>query len=211
MPTFKTVRSCAILTLLFGLGPATLLAQTPPKFPPCPTQTKTCNEDLGHDVNNDNTKDGCTKWCTGTPLKFTPDPVQACQNEPLVFNIRVDDAMDSKGNAIQNGGGIVDWGDGSPEQQIPMLNGNIPFNQNLTHPFPSAGTYYPSATVAQQFAYTGAGSCGYRCRSQQTIMAIVYLATSPECATGRFVATPNSKKIAAAESKKFKAMLTRTK
>ena len=187
-----------------------VLAQqgNPPKYPPCPTTTKTCNEDLGHDEHNSNTNDGCIKWCSNTPLKFTPDPIQACAGQSVRgINVRVDGPMDIKGNAVQNGGGMVNWGDGTPENSIPAIAGTVPFNQNFTHTFTAAGTYYPSATVAQQFAYTGAGSCGYRCRSQQAVLAIVYLAHSPECSSGAFKPTPASKKRLSAERKKFKATL----
>lgn len=188
---------------------AIVLAQvgTPPKYATCPTPNHTCDEDLGHDVNNDNTKNGCTKWCSDLPLKLTPDPIQACQGIAVNgINARVDGAMDTKGNAVSNGGGYINWGDGKPEQGIGMASGSIPFNQNFTHTYDAAGTYYPSATVAVQFAYTGAGSCGYRCRSQQADIAIVYLPDSPECATGAFKATSNSEKKKAAELKKFQQL-----
>jgi hypothetical protein len=190
---------------------AMLLAQpgNPPKYPPCPSNGS-CNQSLGNDTHNPNTANGCTGWCSNTPLKFTPDPIWACAGQAVSgINVRVDGAMDTKGNAVANGGGAVNWGDGTSEDSISMNAGPIPFNQNFTHTFSAAGTYYPSATVAQQFAYTGNGSCGYRCRSQQAVMAIVYLADSPECATGVFQATSNSEKRRVKELKKFKALLAK--
>lgn len=189
----------AIGTLLaFGAASAVIvLAQqnTPPKYPTCPTPTHTCNVNWGSDVNNPNTSSGCTKWCSELPLKITPDPIQACAGQAIQgINVRVDGAMDTMGNALENFsmpgnvGGNVNWGDGKPEDNIVINSGAVPFNRNFTHTYDAAGTYYPSATVAQQFKYTGNGSCGYTCRSQQSDIAIVYLANSPKCATGVFEA-----------------------
>jgi hypothetical protein len=209
-----TRRVGAILFTLCVVIVAVTLAQdaTPPKYPPCPTATKTCNEDQGHDVHSSNTHDGCTKWCTNTPLKFTPDPIQACERQAVTgINVRVDARMESQGNAVTSSGGSVNWGDGKPEDPIPVLPGPITFNHNFTHTFDAAGTYYPSATAGIQFAYTGNGSCGYVCRTQQAVMAIVYLSNSPECATGVFKATPDSQKREAEELKKFKATIAAQK
>jgi hypothetical protein len=204
------------LTALGVIGVAVALAQqnTPPRYPTCPTPGHTCDITWGKDVNSDNTKYGCTKWCSDLPLKMTPDPIQACVGQPIQgINVRVDGDMDTMGNALENFslpgnvGGEVDWGDGTPKIGIIINTGPIPFNQNFTHAYQAAGTYYPSATVAQQFRYTGNGSCGYTCRSQQSDIAIVYLANSPECATGVFKATSASEKRKATEIEKFKAML----
>ncbi|MGH9452978.1 MAG: hypothetical protein ACRD2O_03305 [Terriglobia bacterium] len=204
---------------LLALGAASaviVFAQqnTPPKYPTCPTPGHTCDENLGQDTHNPNTQYGCIKWCSDLPLKITPDPIQACAGQAIQgINVRVDGAMDTMGNAIdpttQPGQvpGHVNWGDGTPEQGIVVQPGPIPFNQNFSHKYAAAGTYYPSATVAQQFAYTGDGSCGYRCRSQQADIAIVYLANSPECATGVFKATSASKKRKTVELRKFRHML----
>jgi hypothetical protein len=202
----------ALATLFGTVSSVILFAQqsTPPKYPACPT----CDQNLGNDTHNDNTNNGCIKWCSDLPLKITPDPIQACAGQLIQgINVRVDGAMDSMGNAIDpttavgQVPGSVNWGDGTPENGIRVQPGGIPFNQNFTHRYQAAGTYYPSATVAQQFAYTGNGSCGYRCRSQQSDIAIVYLANSPECATGVFKATSSSEKRKRAEIKKFDAML----
>lgn len=206
-----------ILATLFGtVSSVILFAQqsTPPKYPACPTPGHTCDEDLGHQKDNDNTKNGCIKWCSDLPLKITPDPIQACAGQLIGgINVRVDGAMDRMGNkidpttAVGQVSGFINWGDGTPEDGISVQPGSIPFNQNFTHTYQAGGTYYPSATVAQQFAYTGDGSCGYRCRSQQADIAIVYLANSPECATGAFKSTPSPEKRKRAEIKKLDAML----
>jgi len=204
------------LTALGVIGVAVALAQQnpPPKYPTCPTPGHTCDQNLGNDTHNPNTQYGCIKWCSDLPLKITPDPIQACVGQQIQgINVRIDGAMDTMGNAIDpNNGrpgdvtGSVNWGDGSPENGITVQRGPIPFNQNFTHTYQAAGTYYPSATVAQQFSYTGNGSCGYRCRSQQSDIAIVYLANSPECATGVFKPTSASEKRKVKELKKLDAM-----
>jgi hypothetical protein len=210
----KVVRGISMMFM--AVSAVIVLAQqnTPPKYPTCPTPGHTCDVNWGWDHNNTNTQDGCIKWCSNLPLKMTPDPIQACVGQQIQgINVRVDGAMDTMGNALEsfslpgNVGGEVDWGDGTPEIGIIINTGPIPFNQNFTHAYQAAGTYYPSATVAQQFRYTGNGSCGYTCRSQQSDIAIVYLANSPECATGVFKATSASEKRKATEIEKFKAML----
>lgn len=161
-----------------------------PLYLPCPRANNvTCNENLGQDVHNNNTKNGCIGWCTSGPMKFSPDPIEGCQGVPVTVNVRIEGGrMDTMGNAIVNYGGFVDWGDGQTNA-IFAGNGLI---QDLSHAYPQSNTYYPSATYAQQFAYTGNGSCGYRCRLQQATVAIIYLPNSPECATGTFKPTVNS-------------------
>lgn len=202
----KRILGCLVVLCI---GAVSVLAQpgTPPKYATCPTPGHTCDEDLGHDVYKSNTKNGCTKWCSDLPLKITPDPIEACQNQTVQgINVRIDGAMDTKGNRVDNGGGAVNWGDGTPEEPLSVKPGSVPFNQDFMHAYKAAGTYYPSATAAQQFAYTGDGSCGYRCRSQQSDIAIVYLSNSPECATGVFKKTPASEKQKKSELKKFEEM-----
>jgi hypothetical protein len=216
-PTMKL----AIRTLLLVINLASVIAyaqqNTPPKYPTCPTPGHTCDQNLGQDTHNANTQYGCIKWCSDLPLKITPDPIQACVGQTIQINVRVDGAMDTQGNAIdKNNGrpgdvtGSVNWGDGTPESGVTVQPGPVPFNQNVTHLYQTAGTYYPSGTVAQQFSYTGDGSCGYRCRSQQSDVAIVYLANSPECATGVFKPSAASERRKAAEIKKLSAMSSKS-
>lgn len=204
--------------LLVGIASALVVSgqqqATPPLYPTCPTSTHTCNIDWGHDTQATNTQSGCTGWCSELPLKITPDPIEACVGQPLQgINVRVDGPMDTKGNALEsfslpgNVGGHLDWGDGTPQSNITIASGSISFNQTFTHTYLAASTYYPSATVAQQFKYTGDGSCGYTCRVQSTDIAIVYLPDSPECATGLFKSTAASEKRKVAEITKRIALL----
>lgn len=161
-----------------------------PLYYPCPRDPGVnCNEDLGHDKNNTNTNGGCTGWCTQGPMRISPDPIEGCQGQSVTINVRIiGGRMDIMGNAIDNSGGSIDWGDG---QKTPIFSSDG-LVQDATHTYIQANTYYPSATYAQQFRYTGNGSCGYRCRLQQATIALIYLPGSPECATGTFKATSKS-------------------
>lgn len=187
---FATSSTLGLALLLISIAQQPSSPNATPLYLPCPRSGVTCNEDLGHDIYSNNTKNGCTKWCTEGPMNISPDPVEGCQGLPVTINVRVvGGRMDTVGNAIVNYGGFFDWGDG---QQTAIFS-RPGLNEDLTHTYGQALEYYPSATYAQQFAYTGDGSCGYRCRQQQATVAIIYLPNSPECATGTFKPTENSK------------------
>jgi len=192
-----------VLGCCLVFGASLSLAQSSPKYPTCPTASHNCNEDLGHDVFNPNTRYGCTKWCTGGPLHMSPDPIESCEGEEIQqINVWLEGrSLETQGNRIDNQGALVNW-DESPSDE-PIFTQAPPYQQKLKHTYNTAKTYYPSATFAQQFAYTGNGSCGYRCRVQVADIAIVYLKSSPECATGKFKRTGNSEERKDAEIEKF--------
>jgi hypothetical protein len=194
--------------LLFTLVAAVLAAAQQaegPKYPPC--RAKACDQDLSHDPGHPTTKNGCTGWCADAPLRVTPTPIEACEGE-YIAHVRVrleNGTLDKAGNNITAHEGQMDWDDGTTP--TPIFVPGAGFDQNITHTYVAARTYYPSAYYREQYAYSGDGSCSYSCRVQQASVAIVYSKTSPECASGKFQPTAESRKHKMEEMSKFHALV----
>jgi hypothetical protein len=175
-----------------------------PKYLPCPYQQRDCREDLGHENSRlghvVKTNGGCTGWCTNDPLLMSPTIIEACEDQSFQVNFRIaGNKMDIMGNAVTTSGGQIDWDDGSTE---PLFTGGA-LNQDVTHKYHTARTYFPSARYSTDFKYDGSGSCSYRCATQQADVAIVYLKTGPNCTGGIFKATATSEKHKAAVTAQF--------
>ncbi len=115
-----------------------------------------------------------TVWCSGV-LRITPDPVAVYQGQEVKLRVFVDGRLDLAGNATTpNGGGELDWGDGT-SQPIPIN----PAGAEYAHVYKTADQHYPSARVTQDFKYQGNGSCSYRCDLRRAAVVIVYPALRP--------------------------------
>jgi hypothetical protein len=103
-------------------------------------------------------------------MKISPDPVESREGEPVTIHVSIDGRMDLAGNATTpNGGAEIDWGDGKSDP-IPM---NLA-QQGYTHVYLTAGQYYPSARIFQDYKYDGNGSCSYRCDLRRAAVVTVF-------------------------------------
>jgi hypothetical protein len=151
-------------------------AQERPKYTPCPSrQLQSCHQDISG---------GCTGWCSNGPMTIAPSFIEACEDQPVTINVRIQGGkMDLKDNKQEAVGGEIDWFDGMTTGLFPPG----PLNQNFTHTYHQANKYYLSATFGDQRTYSSAGrSCSYRCRLQQAAVVVIHLKTSPQCKTGLF-------------------------
>lgn len=140
-----------------------------PKYKP-----GSCHEKIGGSA--------CTGRCADGPMRISPDPVEACEGEEVLINIRIQgDRMSTFGDTSQNKGGEIDWGDGKVEGLSDCCN------WDRKHTYLQAKTYHLSATFGEQFtnANNPPGGCSYRCRLQQVATVIIHLKTAPECAGGK--------------------------
>jgi hypothetical protein len=180
---------------LLGLTTCGISMAQQPKYLPCPYQDRDCREDLGHENSvyghPVTTNGGCTRWCTNDPLLMSPTTIEACEDQPFQVNFRIAGGkMEVMGNVVTTGGGNIDWDDGKTEP----LFATGPLNQDVTHQYHTARTYFPSARFSTDFKYDGSGSCSYRCATQQADVAIIYLKSGPNCTGGKFKPTPASEK-----------------
>lgn len=106
------------------------------------------------------------KECTGKCdlcMSIAPNDIDlkngATQNFVLRYRLSV------PGDHVLQGNPSIDWGDGSPLQQLAQGATSIDhtFNQCA-----DKCTYTVHAVVTMDFQYTGDGSCSYRCSAHQT-------------------------------------------
>jgi hypothetical protein len=125
----------------------------------------------------------CTGRCAAGPMRISPDPIEACEGEEALINIRIEGGrMATFGDTIENSGGDVDWGDGKEEGLGTCCN------WDKKHTYLQAKTYHLSVTFGEQStnANNPPGGCSYRCRLQQAATVIIHQKNAPECAGGKF-------------------------
>lgn len=128
----------------------------------------------------------CSDTCTRGPVRFTPAVAEGCENVAVQMNFRTDThvnnptVLSNRGDTIENGGGEVDWGDGTPPTP---LDPSKCCSWDVSHQYKQARQYAASAHFGQQFtnANNPRGGCSYRCSVSQSADVTIYLSSDPIC------------------------------
>lgn len=147
----------------------------------------------------DSADSGCSDRCTYNALRMTPEVIQGCAGVPIQqINVWVDgngrmDVADATHhpNQVLSHKGAVDWDDTTSD---PIFADTLNTKAEFSHKYTTAITYDPSAHY--EATYEDAGVCTYTCSADIQVVATIFLASSPECASGAFKETANSKKTA---------------
>jgi len=162
---------CLILSLVVSFWGSAAFGQTcqSPRYPP-----NVSHLPLGGATN-------CANRCLNGPMKITPIPIQACEDETIHPNIFVqNNAMSNGGDTVLESVGTVDWDDGNQNQLT------ICCKWTPTHAYPQANTYCMSATYHEDLNNAGGTGCSYRCSMSAATPVVVFMKTSKQCIGGKF-------------------------